>query len=76
MTRALGDLGVFASGTDEATLQGAAVIASEDPGGENLISKLTAVTGLAQLSGDSNIDPAPVATGSRSPTPRSSAPSL
>jgi len=64
VTRALGDLGIFATGSDEASLQGAAVIDGDDPeAAQNLISKLTAVTGLAQLSGDSNIRPAPVGRG-------------
>lgn len=64
VTRALGDLGIFAGGTDEASVQGAAVIASDDPdAAQNLISKLTAVTGLAQLSGDPSIQPAPVGNG-------------
>lgn len=64
ITSALGDLGIFATGTDEASLQGAAVIDSKDPeAAQNLISKLTAITGLAQLSGASNIGPAPVGNG-------------
>jgi hypothetical protein len=64
VTSALGDLGVFATGNTEASLQGAAVIASKDPeAARNLISKLTAITGLAQLSGASNIRPAPIGKG-------------
>lgn len=64
ITRALGDLGVFVTGTDEASLQGAGVIVSEDPeAAQNLISKIEAVTGLAQLSGASNIRQAPVGDG-------------
>ena len=64
VTGALGDLGIFATGTDEASLQGAGVIVSDDPeAAQNLISKLTAITGLAQLSGSPNIRPAPIGNG-------------
>jgi hypothetical protein len=64
ITGALGDVGVFAQGSDRGSLQGAAVIESKDPdAAKNLISKITTITGLAQLSGDSGIQPAPVGTG-------------
>jgi hypothetical protein len=43
ITGALGDVGIFAEGSDRRSLQGAAVINSPDPqAGEKLISKLTA----------------------------------
>lgn len=64
VSRALGDLGVFATGSDEGSLQGAAVITSRDQeAARDLISKLTAITGLAQLSGDPSINRAPVGSG-------------
>lgn len=64
LTGALGDLGVFVTGQDRASLQAAAVITTKDPkAAEKLISKLTAITGLAQLSGQSGIEPAPVGQG-------------
>jgi len=64
ITGALGDLGIFVSGQDRATLQGAGVIQTKDPAAaEKLISKLTAITGLAQLSGDSGVKPAPIGQG-------------
>jgi hypothetical protein len=64
ITGALGDVGIFAQGSDRGSLQGAAVIQSKDPeAAKKLISKITTITGLAQLSGDSGIDRAPVGTG-------------
>jgi hypothetical protein len=64
ITSALGDVGVFAGGSDRASLQGAAVIEGKDPEAvKKLSSKITTITGLAQLSGDSGLGPAPVGTG-------------
>jgi hypothetical protein len=61
ITAALGDLGVFAQGTDRQSLQGAGVIASNDPNAaEKLLSKLT---GLVLITGQSGISKAPFGTG-------------
>ncbi len=64
VTSALGDLGVFVGGESRSSLQGAAVITTKDPSAAaKLISKITTITGLAQLSGSSGIQPAPIGTG-------------
>ncbi|MEK6252371.1 MAG: DUF3352 domain-containing protein [Actinomycetota bacterium] len=63
ITGALGDLGIFAEGTDRASLQGAGVITSKDS------SKVGALIGklsdLALSSGQPGISRAPVGTGFR-----------
>jgi hypothetical protein len=64
ITGALGDVGIFAGGSDRQSLQGAAVIEGKDPDAvKKLSSKITTITGLAQLSGESGLGPAPVGTG-------------
>jgi hypothetical protein len=64
LTGALGDLGAFAEGTDRGSLQGAAVITGKDPAKtQNLIAKLRTIAGLAQLSNQRGIRPAPVGKG-------------
>jgi hypothetical protein len=64
LSGALGDVGIFAQGSDRGSLQGAAIIKSKDPeAAKKLISKITTITGLAQLSGDSGVEPAPIGTG-------------
>jgi hypothetical protein len=61
ITSALGDLGVFAQGTDERSLQGAAVITTDDSAAaKKLVGKLT---DLALRSGQSGISRASVGTG-------------
>jgi hypothetical protein len=64
LTGALGDVGLFVQGTNRGNLQGAAVIESKDQSlAQKLISKVQTLTGLAQLSGDAGIQPAPVGNG-------------
>jgi hypothetical protein len=64
ITGALGDVGIFVGGSDRQSLQGAAVIEGKDPDAvKKLSSKITTITGLAQLSGESGLGPAPVGTG-------------
>ena len=56
ITKALGDLGIFAEGSDRGSLQGAGVIASSDPmAAKNLIGKIAK---LALSSGQKGIQPA------------------
>jgi hypothetical protein len=61
LTSALGDLGIFAQGTDQPSLQGAGVITSDDSAAvEKLLKQLTA---LISLSGQPGVSEAPVGTG-------------
>lgn len=61
ITGALGDLGIFAEGSDQGTLQGAAVITSKDPAAAGkLIDQLRS---LALVSGQSGISDAKVGKG-------------
>jgi hypothetical protein len=61
ITKSLGDLGVFAGGSDEKSLQGAAVIATDDPTtAKNLIGN---VSTLALQSGGKGVSRAGVGTG-------------
>jgi len=61
ITAALGDLGIFAQGTDQQSLQGAGVITSDDSAVvEKLLKQLTA---LITLSGQPGVSEAPVGTG-------------
>jgi hypothetical protein len=64
ITSALGDVGIFAGGTNLGNVGGAAVITAKDKGAlAKLSSKLTAITALAQASGQQGIGPAPVGQG-------------
>jgi uncharacterized protein DUF3352 len=61
ITKALGDLGIFAEGSDRASLQGAGVITSPDPAAaKSLIGNLAK---LALSSGQRGIRPAAAGTG-------------
>lgn len=64
ITSALGDLGIFASGTARGNVGGAAVITAKDSGAlAKLTSKLTAITALLQASGQQGVGPAPIGQG-------------
>jgi hypothetical protein len=68
ITAALGDLGIFAEGSDRSSLQGAGVITSKDSSKVgDLIGKLS---DLALSSGQSGISRAPVGTGFRVTDPQ------
>jgi hypothetical protein len=61
VTGALGDLGVFATGNDQQSLQGAGVITSDDPAAaEKLLDRLS---GLALVTGQSGISKSSIGTG-------------
>jgi hypothetical protein len=61
ITSALGDLGIFVEGTDQASLQGAGVVTSGDSQAvEKLIKQLSS---LILLSGSSGASEAPIGTG-------------
>jgi Protein of unknown function (DUF3352) len=61
ITKSLGDLGIFAEGSDKESLQGAAVITTDNPGtAKGLIGN---ISNLALNSGDRGISRADVGTG-------------
>ncbi len=61
ITGALGDLGIFAEGTDRASLQGAGVITSNSS--SNVKSLIGTIGGFATASGQPGVSPAPIGTG-------------
>ncbi|MDP9277760.1 MAG: DUF3352 domain-containing protein, partial [Actinomycetota bacterium] len=68
ITSALGDLGIFAEGTDKASLQGAGVITSKSS--SNVKNLIGIVSGLATASGQPGVSRAQVGTGFRVTDPQ------